>query len=121
MKAVRTLPTTRSLRTIAVVSRNPHEQVLEIMLDAVDDDVVFVESIAHAYSQVKRVAPDLVIVCLSSDDLEGWRVLTMLRLDSETSRIPALVYVTSPSDARVSNAADAAQGAFRQVAPISTH
>lgn len=119
--SVRTLPTTRSLRKVAVVSRHPHEQVLETMLQAVDPDVVFVESIAHAYSQIKRVVPDLIIVCLSSDDTDGCQVLTMLRLDNETSRIPVLTYMTAPSDRAGIDAADANQGTFSQVAPISVH
>jgi CheY-like chemotaxis protein len=100
MPSVRTLSTIRSLRTVAVVSRDPHQQVLEAMLDAVDPDVVFVESIAHAYSQIKSLAPDLVILCLSSDDRDGWLVLSMLGLDSETSRIPVLTHLTVPTHGR---------------------
>jgi CheY-like chemotaxis protein len=117
IESVHAIPTTRRLRTIAVVSRHPHQHVLETVLGAVDHDVVFVESIAHAYSQIKRVTPDLVIVCLSSDDLDGCQVLSMLTLDSETSRIPVLTYMTSPSDGLGDDAAD--EDVFSQVVPIS--
>jgi CheY-like chemotaxis protein len=88
----------RLLRTVAIVSRQPQPEVVDAMLDGVHPDVVFVESIAHAYSQIKRVTPDLVIVCLSSDDVDACRVLSMLRLDSETCRIPVLTCVTAPAD-----------------------
>ena len=79
------------LQKVVVVSRHQEmNEVLESVLDAGHYDVVFVESTAHAYSQVKRVAPDLVIVCLDIDDLDGFRVLSMLKLDSATRRIPVV-------------------------------
>ena len=68
--------------------------VLEPVLDAGNYDVVFVESSAHAYSQIRRVQPDLVILCLEMDDAEGLRVLSMLKLDEETRDIPVVTYTT---------------------------
>src|SRR5213079_1872236 len=47
-------------------------------------DIVFVESSGHAYSQIKRVMPDLVILCVRIEDLDGFQVLSMLKLDDET-------------------------------------
>jgi PleD family two-component response regulator len=67
-------------------------ELLETVLDAGHYDVVFVESSAHAYSQVKRVQPDLVILCVGMDDADGLQVLSMLKLDPETNRIPTLTY-----------------------------
>src|SRR6187399_2978948 len=64
------------------------------MLEAGHYDVVFVESNEHAYSQVKRVQPNLVILCTRIDDPEGFRVLSMLKLDDETRRIPVLTFTT---------------------------
>jgi PleD family two-component response regulator len=69
--------------------------VLEPMLDAGKYDVVFVESSAHAYSQIKRVQPDLVILCLEMEDAEALTVLSMLKLDEETRGIPVVTYTTS--------------------------
>ena len=54
--------------------------VLETVLDAGHYDVVFVEPTAHAYSQIKRVQPNLVILCINLDDLGGTHVLSMLKL-----------------------------------------
>ena len=45
--------------------------LLETMLDAGHYDVVFVEPSAHAYSQIKRVQPNLVILCINLDDPDG--------------------------------------------------
>src|SRR4051812_32785327 len=56
-------------------------ELLETVLDAGHYDVVFVESAAHAYSQVKRVQPNLVVLSLRMDDLDSFRVLSMLKLD----------------------------------------
>ena len=69
-------------------------EVLETALDAGRYDVVFVESIAHAYSQIKRVQPNLVILCVRIDDVEGFNVLSMLNLDDDTRGIPVLTYTT---------------------------
>ena len=69
-------------------------ELLETVLDAGNYDVVFVESNEHAYSQIKRVQPNLVILCLRIDDLVGFQVLSMLKLDDDTRTIPVLTYTT---------------------------
>jgi PleD family two-component response regulator len=68
--------------------------LLETVFDAGHYDVVFVESSEHAYSQIKRVQPNLVILCVRIDDAEGFQVLSMLKLDEETRGIPVLTYTT---------------------------
>ena len=68
--------------------------LLETVLDAGHYDVVFVESSEHAYSQIKRVQPNLVILCVHVEDLDGFQVLSMLKLDPETRGIPVLTYTT---------------------------
>src|SRR5215831_7435515 len=69
-------------------------ELLEAVLEAGRYDVVFVESNAHAYSQIKRVQPNLVILCVRIDDPEGFQVLSMLKLDEQTRTIPVLTYTT---------------------------
>ena len=69
-------------------------ELLETVLDAGHYDVVFVESSEHAYSQIKRVQPNLVILCVRIDEAEGFQVLSMLKLDRETRDIPVLTYTT---------------------------
>ena len=68
--------------------------LLETVLDAGHYDVVFVESSEHAYSHIKRVQPNLVILCMRIEDREGFQVLSMLKLDDETRRIPVVTYTT---------------------------
>lgn len=69
-------------------------ELLETVLDAGRYDVVFVESSQHAYSQIKRVQPNLVILCVQIEDPAGFQVLSMLKLDEETRDIPILTYTT---------------------------
>src|ERR671912_1396485 len=68
--------------------------MLEAVLDAGRYDMVFVESSDHAYSQFKKVLPNLVILCARIENLEGFQLLTMLKLDGETRTIPVLTYTT---------------------------
>jgi PleD family two-component response regulator len=73
-------------------------ELLETILEAGHYDFVFVESNRHAYSQIKHVRPDLVILCISIDDLEGFQVLSMLKLDDATRGIPVVTYTVDESD-----------------------
>jgi len=68
--------------------------MLESVLDAGRYDMVFVESGEHAYSQIKKVLPNLVILCTRIERLDGFQLLTMLKLDSQTRDIPVLTCTT---------------------------
>ena len=94
--------TTRPRATQQVLIVNGSSDVLEVLepvLEAGNYDVVFVESSAHAYSQIRRVQPDLVILCLELEDAEGLRVLSMLKLDAETRDIPVVTYTSAADEA----------------------
>src|ERR671931_145718 len=78
-----------ALKTIAVVGKQPDRHVLDTVLKA-NYGIVLIESLAKAYSHIKRLAPEAVIVCLDVNDLEGVEVLSMLNLDSTTSLIPVV-------------------------------
>jgi CheY-like chemotaxis protein len=84
--------------------------MLETVLDAGRYDMVFVESGNRAYSQIKRVLPNLVILCTRIEELDGFQLLTMLKLDDETRGIPVLTYTTECEgqdfDAAISQLAD---------------
>ena len=86
----------RPLRTVAVVSRRLHVSRLDALLDAGGYDVVFIESIENAYSQIKRTTPHVVILCLEMDDAASLQILSMLKLDRATCDIPVITYVTEP-------------------------
>jgi CheY-like chemotaxis protein len=80
---------------VVIVNGTPEIlNLLETVLDAGHYDVVFVESSHHAYSQIKRVQPNLVILCVRIAEADGFQVLSMLKLDAETREIPVLTYTT---------------------------
>jgi CheY-like chemotaxis protein len=80
---------------VVIVNGTPEIlDMLETVLDAGHYDVVFVESSEHAYSQIKREQPNLVILCVRIAEADGFQVLSMLKLDAETREIPVLTYTT---------------------------
>jgi PleD family two-component response regulator len=84
---------------VVIVNGSPEMlEMLETVLDAGRYDVVFVESSEHAYSQIKRVQPNLVILCVRIDDADGFQVLSMLKLDAATRDIPVLTYASEQTD-----------------------
>ena len=84
--------------------------MLESVLDAGRYDMVFVESGEHAYSQIKKVVPNLVILCTRIERLDGFQLLTMLKLDPQTRDIPVLTctseYEGQDFDTAISQLAD---------------
>ena len=84
-----------STQKVVIVNGSP--DMLGTVLNTLDAgryDVVFVESSDRAYSQVKKLRPDMVILCIRIEDLGGFQCLTMLTLDAETRHIPVLTYTT---------------------------
>ena len=90
----RTAAATTAQKVVIVNGSAEILEMLETVLDAGHYDVVFVESSQHAYSQIKRVKPNLVILCVRIDDPDGFQVLSMLKLDDDTRTIPVLTYTT---------------------------
>ena len=83
------------VQKVVVVNGNPEVLgMLESVLDAGRYDMVFVESGDRAYSQIRKVLPNLVILCTRIEELDGFQLLTMLKLDQDTRSIPVLTYTT---------------------------
>ena len=96
-----TVPLTRNTTSQQVVVVSKQSQLnglLETVLDAGQYDIVFVESTEHAYSHIKRLAPHLIIVCLDIDDIDGFQVLSMLKLDEDTKNIPIVTCTVAHED-----------------------
>jgi CheY-like chemotaxis protein len=85
----------RAARTVAIVNGSADVlEVLETVLDAGRYDLAFVDAGDRAYSQIRTMQPDLVVLCVRIEDLDGFHILSMLKLDGETRRIPVLTYTT---------------------------
>jgi CheY-like chemotaxis protein len=87
-----------SQQVVVVSKQSQLNGLLETVLDAGQYDVVFVESTEHAYSHIKRLTPHLIIVCLDIDDLDGFQVLSMLKLDDDTRNIPVVTCTVTQED-----------------------
>jgi CheY-like chemotaxis protein len=87
-----------SQQVVVVSKQSQLNGLLETVLDTGQYDVVFVESTEHAYSHIKRLTPHLIIVCLDIDDLDGFQVLSMLKLDDDTKAIPVVTCTVSQDD-----------------------
>ena len=92
------LPGTTTQKVVIVNGNAEILEMLDTVLEAGHYDVVFVESSQHAYSQIKRVQPNLVVLCVRTDDADGFQVLSMLKLDDETRCIPVLTYTAEAGD-----------------------
>ena len=91
----RTTSRATTVQKVVVVNGNTEVLgMLEAVLDAGRYDMVFVESSDRAYSQIKKVVPNLVILCARIDDTAIFQLLTMLKLDASTRDIPVLTYTT---------------------------
>jgi CheY-like chemotaxis protein len=83
------------LQKVVVVNGNSDALgMLETTLDAGRYEIVFVDSGARAYSQIRNILPNLVILCTRIEELDGFRLLSMLKLDPQTRDIPVLTYTT---------------------------
>ncbi|MCM3881987.1 MAG: response regulator [Vicinamibacterales bacterium] len=91
-------PKTAMQRVVVVGKQSQLNGLLETVLDAGQYDVVFIESTERAYSHIKRLTPHLIVVCLDIDDIDGFHVLSMLKLDADTRNIPVVTWTVSSDE-----------------------
>lgn len=86
--------------TIVVISRGARREELvdELLADPGGFDMIFVESTARAYTRIKELRPDLVVLFTAMDDKESFQLLSVLAMDHDTSRIPVVTYGTPRDD-----------------------
>jgi PleD family two-component response regulator len=82
-------------KRIAVVNGSPDLLAwLEPMLDPGHYDVQFLDGAECPYTQIRLSQPDFVLLTLRLEDLGSFELLSMLKLDEETTRIKVLTYTT---------------------------
>jgi|RhiMetdeSRZDD1v2_1073273.scaffolds.fasta_scaffold238833_2 PleD family two-component response regulator len=86
----------RALRTAIVVGRDPDDRVLDLIAEAGNYDVVVIAQTASAYSQIKRTSPDMIVACVAFDDAAAFQLMSMLKLDRDTARIPLITCLAEP-------------------------
>ena len=111
------------MHTVVIVNGHADAMAqIESVLDAGHYDTVFVESSAQAYSQIKRIRPNLVILFLELGDEHGFQALSMLKLDEATRDIRVLTSTTVASQPEAADSDDdedvsADDAFFSDVAP----
>jgi len=83
-------PMSRTSRRVVVASGDSERaELLDALLYGESEfDTVVVDSIAGAYSRVKKTDPDLIIVLMEIGDVEACQLLSMLAMDRHTRAIP---------------------------------
>ncbi len=91
------------LRSVVAVSGDPQRAELmdALLADANLRDVVFVESIAHGYSRIKQLTPDVVVVLLGDDDAAACQLLSMLSMDRDIAGIPVVTWMTRHEETEI--------------------
>ena len=113
MTTIETRPTDivrgTSQQVVVVSKQSQLNGLLETVLDAGQYDVVFVESTEHAYSHIKRLTPHL----------DGFQVLSMLKLDADTKDIPVVTCtVTTEEEVERSESVEMPDDVFNQPVPL---
>jgi len=84
-----------TLRTVVIINGTVRTlELIETCLDSGRYEVVFATPGSHPYALVRQLRPSLVVLCLRIEDAAAFQVLSMLRLDEATRRIPVLTYTT---------------------------
>ena len=78
----------RSCKVAVVNGSSDVIDLLETVLDAGQYDLAFVDASDRAYSEIKTMQPNLIVLCVRIEDLDGFHLLSMLKLDDETRQIP---------------------------------
>ena len=77
----------RARKVVIVNGTQDMLEVLETVLEPGHYDIAIADSTNDAYSLIKRLRPHLVLLGLPLDMLDGYQVLSMLKLDPDTSHI----------------------------------
>ncbi|HXG89741.1 MAG TPA: hypothetical protein VNJ02_15535 [Vicinamibacterales bacterium] len=67
--------------------------VVEPVLDGRAYDIEFVDTDEEPYATISALKPDMIVVSLDLAQVNGFQLLSMLRLDPITAGIPVLSYV----------------------------
>jgi CheY-like chemotaxis protein len=95
------------LNVVAVSNDALRPELLDMLfVDGSRYDVIFVESIARAYSRVRELRADLIVLFIEIDDEDVCRLLSMLHNDRALRGIRVVVHATSPDRAATRSVPD---------------
>jgi len=89
-------PAVPTAQTVVIVNGTADMlEALDTVLEPGHYDVVIANSTNDAYTLIKRVKPHLVLLGLRIDNLDGYQVLSMLKLDPETTHTRIVACTTN--------------------------
>jgi hypothetical protein len=72
-------------------------KVIETLIgDNSGDGVIFVEPMDRAYSQIRQIMPDIVVIFCKIDDPDAWQVVSMLKLDPALRAVRVVTHASPP-------------------------
>jgi DNA-binding response OmpR family regulator len=78
--------------SILVVDDEPDvRRMLEVVLGRRGHSVLGAESGLEALVQAQGESPDLILLDIMMDGMDGWEVLKLLKLDEKTREIPVVI------------------------------
>jgi CheY-like chemotaxis protein len=78
------------------------ELIARLLVDDNNYNVIVVESIERAYSRIRQVQPDVVVVFMNIDDVDACQLLSMLHMDRGLRGMSVVTCTTGP-DARATH------------------
>src|SRR5262245_40783766 len=78
---------------VALVTPSPEIQGLDTLFAAGDHEIFVIDSIDGAYSEIRHLQPDVVVLAVDFEECAGCRLLSMLKFDSATSHIPVVTSI----------------------------
>ena len=78
------------------------ELLARLLIDDNNYNVIVVESIERAYSRIRQVQPDVVVVFMNIDDVDACQLLSMLHIDRGPHGMSVVTCTTGP-DARAAH------------------
>ena len=117
-------PATPFLKRVAIVGGSAELLAwLEPMLDPGNYEVLFLDAGEAPYSQIRLAQPDLIVLTVRIEDVGAFGLLSMLKMDDETSRIPVITYTTEyegqPLRCVLGDLADEPAAATRPALPLN--
>jgi CheY-like chemotaxis protein len=85
------------------------ELLARLIVDDNNYNVIVVESIERAYSRIRQVQPEAVVVFMNIDDVDACQLLSMLHIDHDLRGMSVLSCTTSPDAGAIHPGTDCEQ------------
>ena len=85
------------LSVLAVSNDALRSELLDkLIVDDNNCDVIAVESIRRAYSRIRQVTPNIVVLFMEIDDVDACQLLSILHMDRALRSVCVVTYTTGP-------------------------